>query len=58
MIKYDLKMQVNMLNPVKFAESDNRDTMYYHQEIKGGDTNGFCKDIVKEVNVHINFKYW
>ena len=47
-----------MLNPMAFLSTANKDTMYFDQAMRAPDSNEFVKAVIKEVNDHIERKHW
>ena len=54
----DLMMQEDMLNTIVFATSNNADNLYYRQAMKARNARDFQKEIIKEVNAHIELNQW
>ena len=54
----DYLLQDQMLDPIAFKASSDRDTMYYHQAMNAPDKDQFIDAIVKEINAHIDGNHW
>jgi hypothetical protein len=50
-------MQDEMTDHIDFLEKTNKETLYFHQEMKAPDRDEFVKAIVKEMNYIVN-KDW
>ena len=54
----DYKLQEDMLDPIVFKASADKDTMYYHQAMKVPDKAEFVQAIVREINDHVEGNHW
>ena len=46
------------MNPISFAATSTKDTMYWHQAMKSPDANEFKKSAIKEFDDHCINNYW
>ena len=58
MNKDNLSMQEYMLNTIELASRNNTNNLYYHQSIKVPNAREFQKEIIKEINTHIERNQW
>ncbi len=54
----ELEPITETLHPLIYLSTVNKDTMYFHEALKQPDAPQFVDTIIKEINNHVNRKYW
>ena len=54
----EYRLQESMRDPIAFAASNDKDTMYVDQAMRAPDCKQFLKAMVDEVEAHTNNGHW